>query len=266
MSGLGLQVRNKRLWFLLAPALAIQPGSTNAQTGHYWSEQFGNRSTLMLGAVVGTVDDLGAVFYNPARLGLTAGPSLLIGGKAYEVRRVVVEDAFGDGIDARNESFGGAPSLVAGTFTVPWWEGHTFAYSFLPRSRSDVDFFLTSEVTGDHVEIVPGEELLNARIGVKLNHDEEWIGLSWAHGVNETWRLGASAFVVNRDQAIELTTRFASLDMASAVAIALRNRLLKHSTYGVTTKLGVSYHQPGYTLGLTVTTPKLNLTGIEGLT
>ena len=33
-----------------------------AQEAHYWSEQFGNRSMLLGGAVIGSVFDLGAVF------------------------------------------------------------------------------------------------------------------------------------------------------------------------------------------------------------
>jgi hypothetical protein len=42
-----------------------------AQSGHYWTNQYGTRSMLLSGSVIGGVEDLGAVFYNPARLSQT---------------------------------------------------------------------------------------------------------------------------------------------------------------------------------------------------
>ena len=47
--------------------------SVNAQT-NYKYENFGNRSILLNGNVTGSVDDLGATYYNPARLALVEDP------------------------------------------------------------------------------------------------------------------------------------------------------------------------------------------------
>ena len=67
-----------------------------AQDAHYWTEQYGNKSTLMSGSVVGSVDDLGAMYYNPARLALQDDPTFLISAKAYQNVSLKVKDGIGE--------------------------------------------------------------------------------------------------------------------------------------------------------------------------
>ena len=56
--------------FLLIFCFIIQ---VKSQT-NYKYENFGNRSILLNGNVTGSVDDLGATYYNPARLALIEDP------------------------------------------------------------------------------------------------------------------------------------------------------------------------------------------------
>ena len=44
-------------------ALVAAPAA--AQDAHYWSQQYGTRSELLSGAVVGSPQDLSTTFYNP---------------------------------------------------------------------------------------------------------------------------------------------------------------------------------------------------------
>ena len=96
----------------------LLPAAGKAQDAHYWTLQYGTRSTLLGGNVIGSVEDLGATYYNPARLALTSDLSFLLSAKVYQFDKVTVEDGAGEGVDARSSSFGGAPSLVAGTFKI----------------------------------------------------------------------------------------------------------------------------------------------------
>ena len=63
---------------LLCVLFAGMTKNVVGQDGHYWSEDFGNKSMLLSGTANASVDDLGAVFYNPGRLGqienVNAGP------------------------------------------------------------------------------------------------------------------------------------------------------------------------------------------------
>ena len=63
--------------FVLIICFVIQ---VKSQT-NYKYENFGNRSILLNGNVTGSVDDLGATYYNPARLALIEDPVFAINAK-----------------------------------------------------------------------------------------------------------------------------------------------------------------------------------------
>ena len=74
-------------------------GYLQAQTAHYWTESYGTRSMLLNGVVVGSVQDLGAVYYNPARLAQFKSPAFVISGQVYELKGITVKNGLGDGLD-----------------------------------------------------------------------------------------------------------------------------------------------------------------------
>jgi hypothetical protein len=113
-----------------------------AQDGHYWSENYGNKSMLMSGTVNASVEDFGAVFYNPGRLSQIENPAFVISAKVYEWSTLKIKDGIDDGVDLTRTNFGRAPSMVAGTFKVPFLKNHKFAYSFLTRQTTQTDFFI----------------------------------------------------------------------------------------------------------------------------
>ncbi len=86
-----------------------------AQDAHYWTEQFGNRSMLLSGSVIGSVEDLGTVFYNPSRLASEQTSSFLISAKALQLVTIKVKDGIGKA-DLSNNRFGSTPTLIAGSF------------------------------------------------------------------------------------------------------------------------------------------------------
>ena len=179
------------LAFLTAPTVAC------GQAANHWTEQYGNRSMLLSGAVIGSVSDLGLVFYNPGRLGLIEGPAFVLTAKAYLWSRFRLEDGLGEGVDLKDSEFGGAPTLAAGGFTLPFLEGHRFAYAFLTRRRDDNDIFFRTERSGDRFDQTPGEEYYSGTFELHNRMKEDWIGLTWAHTVGGHWSLGLSTFYYN---------------------------------------------------------------------
>jgi len=89
------------LVFFSRPALS--------QDHHYWGQQFGSRSALMGGAVVGGVRDTSAGFYNPAALGFVNKPSLSVSASAYQMERLSVDNGAGTGesLDSSKMTVGG---------------------------------------------------------------------------------------------------------------------------------------------------------------
>src|SRR3954467_7624751 len=85
----------------------------SAQDGHYWTQQYGTKSMLLSGSVIGGVEDLGAVYYNPARLSVTSGTAFLLSANVYELSTIKVDDVFGNSKNASTTSFRGVPTLAA---------------------------------------------------------------------------------------------------------------------------------------------------------
>lgn len=247
------------VWLALAHAALVATAA--AQTEHHWSEQYGNRSMLLSGTVIAGVSDLGAVFYNPARLARLEGPGFILNAKVYERKDVVLEDGLGENLDLKQSSFGGAPSLGAGNFKIPFLEGHTFTYSFLTRRRDDTDFYLNTQATGDLLEEYPGEEVFSGELEGTVNVKEEWIGLSWAHPLNDRVSVGLSTFVTLLDRRSVVRLDLRTLLETSDVAALLRHREFRYGSTGLIWKGGMAVDLSPIHLGLTVTTPRVDLTG-----
>ena len=93
---------------------------------NYKFENFGNRSILLNGNVTGSVDDLGAVYYNPARLALVEDPIFSINAKIYQLTNIKVDNITIDGNSLSSSDFDGLPGMIAGTFKLIFLEGHQF--------------------------------------------------------------------------------------------------------------------------------------------
>ncbi|PIB37066.1 hypothetical protein BFP72_17475 [Reichenbachiella sp. 5M10] len=227
------------------------------QDAHYWTEQFGNKSMLLGGNVIGSVDDLGATFYNPARLALQDDPKFLISAKAYQLSTLRVKDGV-QKADLNESTFGDAPTLAAGSFKVPFMPKHKFAYAFLSRQQVNYSLGTRSELTYEYNDTWPGEETLYVDFNVNKTIKDEWMGGSWAYALNERWSVGASGFasILNQSRTYQLFEDGLSSD-SSAVASYERTRIKKYSFTSAVFKLGVNYESKNFSAGLTVTTPYL---------
>ena len=117
--------------------LSLQP--SQGQDTQYWNIQYGTRSTLLGGAVIGSVSDLSATYYNPGALGLSRASGLLLSTGVYEGTSLTLD---GSGIQKRqvsNFGFNVAPSLVAGRFPADSGAADRLAYSLLTRQQVSLD-------------------------------------------------------------------------------------------------------------------------------
>jgi hypothetical protein len=231
-----------------------------AQEAHYWSEQFGNRSMILGGAVIGSVFDLGAVFYNPGRLGLIENPAFVLSAKAYQWDRYTIEGQERDGA-LKQSKFGGAPSLVAGTFKVPWFADSQFAYAFLTRQRAESDFFTRVETEGELFPSIPGRDLFQGKGGYNTSLREEWIGLTWSRSVAEGVSVGFSTFVTTTSRGQDLSADLRALGEFGDVATLFSRRAYSYQSYGALWKAGLAVERKDWSLGLTVTTPRISAFG-----
>jgi hypothetical protein len=236
-------------------ALALAPTSAGAQLAHYWGDHFGNESVLLNGAVIGSVTDAGAVFYNPARLIHQEAPSFVASAKLYEWSSVRVKDGLGEGRDIDQSRFGGAPGFLVGTFTLPFLEDHHFAYGIMTRHRANVGFLLREEEVGDVVPSLPGDDAFVGTVDFQTNFRDDWMGLSWAYALGEDVSVGATAFYFERS-----FTRLASLDLQAIgadldVAALEVERSYSVRDRGLVGKLGAAWRRGAWSVGVTTTLP-----------
>lgn len=230
------------------------------QDAHYWTEQYGNKSMLLSGTVNANVQDLGLVFYNPGRLAQIENPAFVISARVYELTNIRLKDGLDKGRDLKKSSFGGAPNLVAGTFKLPFLKNHHFAYSFLTRYRYNSDVSTRASVDEEDEKDAP---FLNISAKVKSNngYNDEWYGLTWSYNLNNVMSIGVSTFATQTSNTKSLEVQLQGLRNDSLVSMVTLNRKIGYDRYGLLWKAGLSAQFEKINLGLTVTTPTVNVYG-----
>jgi hypothetical protein len=194
---------------------------------------------LLSGSVIGGVDDLGAVYYNPARLSQVSNPAFLLSADVYEWNSLKIEDAFGNNKNVSKSDFGGVPSLAAGTFKLPFLKKHYFAWAILLRQNQDLNLSYKNEVFEDVIDEFPGEEYFGAEIIQSGKAKQEWMGFSWAYPLNEKWSIGASGYlsIINNNKSNIINLQ--ALTETNQVAIYRFNKSYNFTHYNLLGKAGL---------------------------
>jgi len=230
-----------------------------SQTGYYWTQQYGTRSILLGGAVIGGVEDLGAVYYNPGRLAIIENPAFLINSNVYELNEISVEDAVGERANLAKSNFSGIPSFVAGTFRLKFAKNHNFAYSILVRNLVDLSFTFRDEITGDIIEEYPGEETFEGEIEYNNRLKEQWFGLTWSYALNPRFSVGVTMNIVKSNQNRGNLIHLRTLTEAEEVAMYKYHRSYDFSAFKLLWKVGLAWELEKVYLGLSITTPSIGL-------
>lgn len=250
---------------LITLSLLLVAGFASAQDGHYWTQQYGTKSMLLSGSVIGGVEDLGAVYYNPARLAVIANPAFLLSASVYEYNSLSASDALGDKKSVSKSEVKGVPTLAAGTFKVKFLPNHHFAYAIMTRQLADLGFNYKNEIEGDIFAGVPGtNEWFNGQVGFTNKGNEQWIGLTWSHSLSSKISVGVTTNLVNNSQ-----TKGAGIDLRALsiqptdtlVATYHYSRNYNYSEMGLLWKAGLAGTFGKWLLGLTIKTPMARLSG-----
>jgi len=231
---------------------------SNGQDAHYWTEQYGNKSMLLSGTVNASVQDLGLVFYNPGRLAQIENPAFVISAKVYELNKIRLKDGVDKGKDLKKSTFGGAPNLVAGTFKVPFLKNHHFAYSFLTRYRYNSDLSTKASLDENDEKDSPYSNI-TAKANSKNEINEEWYGLTWSYNLSNVLSVGISTFASQANYTKSVELQLHGLRKDSLVSMVTLNRKMSYERYGLLWKAGLAAQFEKINLGLTVTTPTINV-------
>ena len=246
----------KTLLYLLFFCFIIQ---TKAQT-NYKYENFGNRSILLNGNVTGSVDDLGATFYNPARLALIEDPVFSINAKIYQLSETKIDNYLFDGANLTSSNFEGLPSMVSGTFRLKKLENHQFAYSILSRNRYTINLNYSTEIIDNELQdILPGIEKYFASTSLDNQLRENWFGISWAKSITDNFSVGASLFASYYNYSASNSEQFTSINDQEQVTSYTNKVGFNQKSYGAYLKIGAALVLEKVELGLNIDLPYLEV-------
>jgi hypothetical protein len=242
-------------------AVILMALSAWAQDSHYWTYQYGTRSNLLGGSVVGSVLDLSGTFYNPGGLSLIDEPETLLAAKIFEYYAITLEDFAGSEARFDSPKFGPSPGLVAGALKFRGLKKSWFGYSVL--SRQSVLLRLRGASIGlrDVLPSVPGPEETAADFRVYEHLRETWFGITWAYKIKESLGFGITQYVTYRIHRADVQSTAQALCQSGEIALATGSRQYRYNNSRILWKVGLAFDTPGITMGLTLTTPSLRFFG-----
>jgi len=242
--------------FLLIPYTSLQ-----SQDAHYWNIQYGTRSTLLGGAVIGSVSDLSATFYNPGAVALFPDRSFVLSAMVYQIETITVEDGAGAGRELDYSTIVPAPSFVAFDFKFDFLGDARLALSILTRQKMDFEFTTRLIDSVDIISTSPGKENFAGGIDVERNFDDIWGGITYSSKLNEQIGFGLTGYIAYRSQTAQRQTILQALLESGDIASLTDLINYKFNNIRALLKFGMGFNFQPLTLGFTVTTPSLNITG-----
>jgi hypothetical protein len=233
-----------------------------AQDSQYWNLQYGTKATLLGGAVIGSVSDLSATYYNPGAVSLFENPKLIISAKVYEFERYRIENGAGENRDLINDRFSMAPNFFAFKIGRDTTSRNKLAVSILTRNYMNLNFNTRNisekaDANGDtsvYSGLFTGYEYLN----------EMWGGLTFSHKFNEMIGLGVTGYGIYRYQTIQRQLTIDELQPNNSIHSYANKRGFNYTNYRALIKAGLGIKLNPVTLGLTITSPSLSVLGSGG--
>jgi hypothetical protein len=232
--------------------------SVYAQDSHYWNLQYGTKSTLLGGAVIGSVRELSATYYNPGAVALFNDPKLILSAKVYQYEAITVVNGAGENKDLDYSSISPAPTFVAFDIIIDTTGRNKLAFSLLTRQSMNFEF--ETRRIGIENSSTP-TNFVAGGLSMEQIFDEIWGGLTFSHKLSETVGFGATGYVAYRSQHYNLQTVIENLDSINQISSLTAFRNLKFRNYRVLLKTGLGVILNPITFGLTLTTPSLSLLG-----
>lgn len=251
--------------FLIILFVCVFPGY--AQDNNYWNMQFGAKSALLGGAVTGTYADNGAMYYNPAALGVQDSANINVSANLYKVERMRVKNALGNGIHITSYNFDVTPQLISGSRRLT---PHV-SIGALVLTHNDVDITFQQSFSASKA-IYPGDTVFKRNYIGDFDYrnriNEQWFGLCMAFNVSPKLSVGFTHFFNYRFQRFShhISATAISEDTANFRGFTSQydyNRDVRYDVLATMVKFGLLYKpNKRFSAGLGLTMPSITLFGV----
>lgn len=225
-----------------------------AQDNNYWTRQYGSISSVLGGAVVGSHNDNGSIYYNPATLSFTDSIKLSVSTGLYEGSYWKASNGIKQGEPLYSTSFTRFPIAIFPSLKLK--KGYKIGLIYIPRLNGN---FYMHDAQQNNVDVLQNKKPIPLYTSFDYrNHvDEWWYGLSLSKKLNEHSSIGAIPFVSYRTQ------NYSYVYGADAVLDSLNNKYLNtyvqkyvhYYSYKLILKGGYYYIAEKFSFGTAITIP-----------
>lgn len=246
----------------IAFVLLVFASALAAQDNQYWTHQYGSRSALMGGLVVGGVSDTSAVYYNPARLGWVTNDSLKVSADGYQLSILTIENGAGRGRNLGSTEGDIIPLTASGVFL---FDQPRIAIGFHLLARQ---FFSVTASTRVETRLnaiadarSPGDEDYIGSFQFHSSTEDYWAGLGFGWQVTDWLGIGITHFGALRfeEQLFSVSTR--AVGGTGQVFGGDNSAGWDYWNVRMLWKAGIALEFDNLRMGLTVTTPSVSLFG-----
>lgn len=245
--------------FLLMSVLQLE-----AQESHYWTMQYGARSTLLGGAVVCGEPDNSALFYNPAALSFIRTSALTVNADAYRYHEVRQKDGAGEDLDLFSKRMLLFPQMSSGLITKDPYKPYRIGFAVLTRYFHNVDISQRYENYGDLDANYPGQEYYVGSVDLRNIFSDTWIGMGGSYKLSDHLSIGTTLFFSYRNHRYNsaLSTRM-SYEQPGAVQLSAYRYQdeIRVNTLQLIPKVGLHGRWGIWRWGMTLTLPSMGIWG-----
>jgi hypothetical protein len=242
--------------------LFITISSTNiAQETYYWNITYGTRSTLLGGAVIGSVSDLSATYYNPGAIALFEDVQFILSALVYQLENYTIQDGAAEGVDLDFSTVIPSPSFVAFEFDFDFLGKDKLALSILTRQSSSFEFSTRIIDSLDVISSSPGKESFAGGFSIEKSFDDIWGGVTYSTKLSELVGIGLTGYLAYIPSRKGGETILQAVSSTGELASVLEIENYRFNSLRALIKFGVGINLSPLTLGLTVTSPSLNILG-----
>ncbi|MBT8392312.1 MAG: hypothetical protein HKP17_09690 [Ignavibacteriaceae bacterium] len=232
-----------------------------AQETYYWNVTYGTRSTLLGGAVIGSVSDLSATYYNPGAVALFEDVQFILSAEVYQYENFTIKDGAAEGLDLNFSTITPSPSFLAFDLDFDFLGTDRLAISLLTRQSADFEF--SSRII-DSIDVIgssPGKESFAGGFVTEKKFDDIWGGVTYSTKLSELVGVGITGYLAYIPLRKEGETILQALSSQGDIASFTNIENYRFNSLRALVKFGIGIDLRPLTLGLTLTSPSLSITG-----
>jgi hypothetical protein len=257
-----------KLKLIFSVAFCISGLSLLAQS-NYWTQQYGSRSSLMGGCVVGGVRDNSALYYNPAGIAYIDSAHLNVSANAYGLDFMQLKNGAGTNLDLQSLKILVYPQFISGLIKFKLAPKLKLAYGLLTRYRGEIK--MHADNTLPDYNVIPNStngQYYYGTFDYELSTISQWGGFALGYKFTPFFAMGLTTFatythydgfrktfatadVYNPDPDSSYMARFGSYEYNQV------------DHFGLLWKLGFQFNWEKFKLGLAITTPNISLFGFS---